>query len=227
MELRLYWAITARRNWIAYGAAATNAFAYSPPPKGATVYMETDDQYVQWYNAHNPTSPIDTSYVLPVQHTLQGHPESPRLWESHINAKLLEMGFQNSAHAPCLYYGTYNGEEVLILRQVDDFSVSSMHASTATAIYNDIHKYCSLVQEEEPVQRINGIDILQSRHYIKISLESYLNTLISEQSWLQDIPTTDKPGAPLTDEILRAMEQASPPNGLLMQNKLQLEQGFH
>jgi hypothetical protein len=137
------------------------------------------------------------------------------------------MGFRNSAHAPCLYYGTYNNEEVLILRQVDDFSISSLHASTAHAIYADIHAYCSLVQEKDPVQRIYGIDILQSRHYIKISLESYLNTMISEQPWLQDISTTDKPTAPLSEDILRAMDQASPPNGLLMKNKLQQEQGFH
>ena len=102
VELRLFWAITARRNWIAYGADATNAFAYSPPPKGELVYMEVDDQYALWYNVRHPNTPIDTNFVLPVQHALQGHPESPRLWEGHINAKLHEMGFQNSAHAPCL-----------------------------------------------------------------------------------------------------------------------------
>ena len=28
---------------------------------------------------------IDRSNVLPSQHALQGHPESPRLWENHTN----------------------------------------------------------------------------------------------------------------------------------------------
>jgi hypothetical protein len=227
VELRLYWALTARRNWIAYGADATNAFAYSPPPKGNTVYMEVDDQYALWYNAKHPDNPIDGSFVLPVQHALQGHPESPRLWEGHINAKLQEMGFKNSPHAPCLYYGLYDEEEVLILRQVDDFSISSEHAITAKAIYDDIHEYCSLIQEQGPVKLIYGIDILQSRHYIKVSLESYINTMIEEYPFLQNVPTTDRPSAPLTEETLRAMELASPPQGSGMKDKLQKEQGFN
>jgi hypothetical protein len=227
VELRLFWAITARRNWIAYGADATNAFAYSPPPKGELVYMEVDDQYALWYNVRHPDTPIDTNFVLPVQHALQGHPESPRLWEGHINAKLHEMGFQNSAHAPCLYYGKYTGEEVIILRQVDDFSVASEHATTPKAIYEDINEYCALVAETDPVQRIYGIDILQSRHFIKISLATYLNTMVEDHTWLQNITTSDLPGAPLTEETLRSMESASPPQGEPMKAKLQKEQGFN
>ncbi len=77
LELRLFWAIAARCNWIAYGADATNAFAFPPPPQGDTVYMQADPQYVvEWYNKRHPSAQIDANYVLPVQHALQGHPES-------------------------------------------------------------------------------------------------------------------------------------------------------
>ena len=38
---------------------------------------------------------LDKTYVLPVLHALQGHPESGRLWEEHTNMilELPELGF--------------------------------------------------------------------------------------------------------------------------------------
>ncbi len=159
LEFRL---ITTRCHWIAYGADATNAFAFSPPPQRDTVYIQADPQYVEWYNKQNSTAPIDPSYVLPVHHALQGHPESPRLWEGHINTKLNEMGFCNSSHAPCLYHGTYHGSLVLILRWADDFNVAAGTSNVAKQIYDEIsnvaeqiydeiNDYCTLVQDDGPV----------------------------------------------------------------------------
>lgn len=66
-----------------YGADAGNAFAESPPPV-APFFIEVDDAYREWWTDHLGKLPIPEDYVLPVKHALQGHPESPWLWEKHI-----------------------------------------------------------------------------------------------------------------------------------------------
>ena len=86
---RLYWAITASKGLISIGADAGNAFAEAPPPV-EPFYMAIDDQFNEWWVECLGNAPIPPGYVLPVQHALQGHPESPRLWETHIHTILVD-----------------------------------------------------------------------------------------------------------------------------------------
>ena len=74
---RTFWASSALLQMIVLGADASNAFAEAPPPK-APLYVEIDQQFRDWW-ASKGRKPIPKGYVLPVQHALQGHPESSRL----------------------------------------------------------------------------------------------------------------------------------------------------
>jgi hypothetical protein len=56
---------------------------------------------------------------------MQGHPESPRLWEKHIDRILRDIGLTPTIHEPCIYSGLILGERVLFMRQVDDFAISA------------------------------------------------------------------------------------------------------
>jgi hypothetical protein len=47
--------------------------------------MECDEQFVQWWNKNHPNDKINTNYVAEVCHALQGHPESPHLYEQFVN----------------------------------------------------------------------------------------------------------------------------------------------
>jgi hypothetical protein len=47
-----------------------------------------DKVFKEWWENHLGRPSILYGHVLPVQHALQGHPESPRLWETHINGIL-------------------------------------------------------------------------------------------------------------------------------------------
>ena len=82
---------------IVIGADAGNAFAEAPPPK-AQLFMATDPQINNWWVEHLGNPPIPRDFVLPVQHAIQGHPESPRLWEIHINEILSDFGFKSTTH---------------------------------------------------------------------------------------------------------------------------------
>jgi len=91
---RLFWALVAQRSLIAVGADVSNAFAEADGPKQPVYIMYIDDAYRDWWENHlgQPPIPKDCNAVR-VHKAIQGHPESPRLWEKHIDRILREMGF--------------------------------------------------------------------------------------------------------------------------------------
>ena len=81
--------------------------------------------------------PIKTEHVLPVRYTLQGHPESPRLWATMIHGILTgpSLKFSSAAHKPCLYHGSVDTIPIFILRQADDFDVSAPSEDIANKLF--------------------------------------------------------------------------------------------
>eukprot|EP00978_Attheya_sp_CCMP212_P003430 scaffold7102_cov34-Attheya_sp.AAC.2 len=224
-EFRIYHALAAYHNWISYGADATNAFAYSPPPEG-TVYMRVDAQYVEWYHAKYPTRPrITTKHLLPVQHALQGHPESPRLWEMFVSEKLSDKGFTSPPHAPCIYSGVYDGQECFILRQVDDFNVATANKDTAAKLYNELHKEFALVQESSHVTRMYGVNVEQTRNYIKIHLNDYIDGMIKQYEWMQGL-SPDAYSTPITDDMGKKLDEVRVPPADSQRQELEKQFGF-
>ena len=45
-------------------------------------------------------------YVMHVKHVIQGHPESPWLWDQRIDKILHHLKFHPTIHEPCLYIAT-------------------------------------------------------------------------------------------------------------------------
>jgi hypothetical protein len=97
---RLFFALAAANDMKVYGGDAQDALAHSPPPATPTCII-IDDAYADWYKARYGVD-VDRHLVLPVQHALQGHPESGRLWEERIKQilSLPELAFQRSIAAP-------------------------------------------------------------------------------------------------------------------------------
>ncbi len=70
---------------------------------------------------------------------MQGHPESPRLWEKHADKILWEIGLIPTVHKPCLYLGTINRQRVLFMQQVDDFAIAEPDAKTSDILMDLIN----------------------------------------------------------------------------------------
>ena len=70
---------------------------------------------------------LNKSDVSPVSHAPQGHPESGKLSERHINKILTSEGlaFKNATHDRSICSANIEGHEVLLLRQVDDFALAT------------------------------------------------------------------------------------------------------
>ncbi len=127
---RLFYAVAAAENLLVFGAVVSNAFAEAPPPKQG-FYIRPDKAFNDWWVQHKKSTPIPTGHVIPVLSAMQGHPESPRLWEKHANAILRELELTPTVHEPCLYLGNVAGKRVIFKRQVDDFSIAAPDKKTA------------------------------------------------------------------------------------------------
>ena len=80
-------------------------------------------------------------------------------------------------------------------RQVDDFAIACKEETTANIIYDAIDAALQMpIKRQGLVTLFNDLDVLQSRWYIKISVETYLTkTLLPYfKDWL-DIPTKPLP----------------------------------
>ncbi len=183
---RIFWGTVAAKNLIVSGADASNAFAEANAPD-IPLFVRVDNQYREWYKLRF-NKDIPNNYVLLVQKALQGHPESSRLWALHMD-KILKTKFnlKPTTHEGCLYQGVYQNEEILFLRQVDDFAVASKHESTATSLINDIDSHMTIqIKDLGLLTKYNSVDIIQSKYYIKISNETYIDKLLKEHNWLLD-----------------------------------------
>ena len=115
--------MAANLNLKVYRGDAKDIFAHSPGPKMNT-YLAIDDAYAEWYEQAFG-KPINQTHALPIKRALQGHPESGRLWEIHINRILQspELFFKTTTHDWTIYTATFDGEKVFLLQQVDDFAL--------------------------------------------------------------------------------------------------------
>ena len=193
-----------------------NAFAEAPAPV-APLYVYVDEQFRQWYQHRFPDRPkTPPGYVLRVKKALQGHPESPRLWAQLIDGIIKKLNLKACTHEPNLFYtdnyiGT--GKKVLFMKQVDDFSVSCEDRDTAKHVISAINEKMTIdVKELGLISRFNGVDVHQTRHYIKIYNETYIDKILKNHPWLN----TKKPSAhfPLPmradNDYIRTLEEAEP-----------------
>jgi hypothetical protein len=182
---RLYWSLVSCLSLVSYGTDVANAFGEAPPPE-KPFYMHVDNQFREWWTDHLGNPPIPAGYVLPVLKNLQGHPEAPRLWHKHIHRILIEeMEFQCTTHETCLYHKRLpNGKMILVLRQVDDFSIAATDKETAMEVRNALQDRMQYpLNDMGLIRRFNGVDISQTRDYVKMSCEMYIDKIVIGHGW--------------------------------------------
>ena len=227
---RLYWSLTAAECLLAMGADAGNAFAEAPPAT-EPFYMRIDDQFREWWTEHMHRPPIPPGYVLPVNHALQGHPEAPRLWEKHIHGILVnKLHFIPTTHEKCLYSRRLPhapDELQMILRQVDDFSVSAKEQSTCQEIIKLIGSHLTVpLNDLGIIRKFNGVNVQQTRWFIKLSCEDYILKILLQHQW-QDLKASNIPLPMRSDsKYQRDLETAPRPTTPQEQLLIQKQAGF-
>ena len=166
----------------------SNAFAEAPAPV-APLYVYVDEQFHQWYKHHFPNRPdIPPGFMLRVKKALQSHPESPRLWAKLIDCIIRYLNHCACAHEPNLCFTNdcnNTGKMVLFMKQVDNFCVSCEDCDTAKRVIAAINDKMTIdVKELGRISRFNGVDITQTRHYIKLSNAIYFEKVLHNHPWI-------------------------------------------
>ena len=134
-----------------------------------------------------PPPPIPDGYVIPVLSAMQGHPESQHLWEKHVDSILRDIGLTLTVHEPCLFSGIINGQRVLFMRQVGDFAIATPDARTVDLLLDMIDDKLTIpVKQQGYLDMYNGINVLQTRHYIKVSVQSFIKKVFEKHiaTWM-------------------------------------------
>jgi hypothetical protein len=183
----MFYAIAAAENLLVFGADVLNAFAEAPPPKQG-FFIRPDRAFNEWWVQHKNRPPIPHGHVIPILSTMQGHLESPRLWEKHADKILREIGLTPTVHKPCLYLGSINGQRILFMRQVDNFAIAAPDEYTLEILMDLIDdKLCIPIKRQGYLDMYNGVDILQTKHYIKLSVKTFINKVFKSHiaTWMK------------------------------------------
>jgi hypothetical protein len=155
-------------NLLIFGSDVCNAFAKAPPPKQG-FYIRPDRAFTEWWENYKGNPPIPPGHVIPVLSAMQGHPESPRLWEKHANAILHDIGLTPTVHEPCLYSGVINGKRIVFMRQVDNFAIGAPDQHTADILLDLLDEHLTMpIKRQGLLDMFNGFDVAQTKYYIKI-----------------------------------------------------------
>jgi hypothetical protein len=226
---RVLWAVNTALNHIAIGIDVGNAYAEADGPEDK-FYMIVDKQFHEWWTdcLGNPSIPY--GQVIPILKNLQGHPEGPRLWHKHIHRIMLnDLGFKACTHEHCLYYkrDKDNKNLILVLRQVDDFIISAKLLSTALDIKSQIgRQMTNPLNDLGIIKRFNGVDIQQTRYFVKVFAETYLTRVLDHHGWL-NLHASNIP-IPMRTEtaFMAALELTEGPTDEHEKKALEKEMGF-
>jgi hypothetical protein len=164
---RIFWALAAQLGLIVIGADVSNAFAEAPATN-EDIFIVPDTVFHDWWVNHKGRDPIPKGWVITINYAFQGHPEAPRLWEHHVDKIIKTENFIPTHHEPCLYCSRKDGAYKLLLHQVDDFAVASTDTSTSNHVIEQINKHLRIkIKNQGLITMFNGVDIIQSRYYIK------------------------------------------------------------
>jgi hypothetical protein len=160
-----------------YGTDVISTFGDAPSPAQG-LHILPDKAFHDWWIICKGREQIPPGHVIPVLVAMQGHLEAPRLWAKHADHIIRKLGLTLVHHGPCLYFGSYKGARVLLTCQVNDFKIIMAQPRIAGEIFDKVDDYLTFpLKRMGMVTLFNGIGILQTQDYIKISVETYLERI--------------------------------------------------
>jgi hypothetical protein len=93
-----------------------------------------------------------------------------------------------------------DGNRVIFKRQVDDFAIATADEKTADILLDMLDDKLSIpLKRQGLLDMFNGINVTQTRDYIKIDCHTYIDKFCEKylQTWLQKVPLTENRPTPL------------------------------
>ncbi len=112
---------------------------------------------------------------------------------------------------------------------MDDFTIAATNATTVDRLIDQINEQLRMPMKNLGIiTRFNGIDIEQTRDYVKLHCQKYLTTMLQKHCWLQPLPPLSNNPVPFhTDRnTMRQLQEAPTPDTDEQRKVLQKEMGF-
>jgi len=104
---------------------------------------------------------------------------------------LEKIGFKSTTHKRNLYREEIGGQMVLVCRQVDDFAIACKSRTTADKLIAHINEQVTTDNQGIGIHTVhgmsswyNGINVHQTRDYIKLSCETYIDRVLQTHAWM-------------------------------------------
>lgn len=131
-------------NWITTTVDFSNAFVQSRLPEDEPVWMHVPRGYM---------CTKGPSHCLRLVESLYGHKSAPKLWFEHSTNALRELGFIQSEHDPCLWFG----DQIMLVIYVDDVGISAPNQERINKFVNDMRGLGFELTQEETFAEFLGI----------------------------------------------------------------------
>jgi hypothetical protein len=121
------------------------------------------------------------------------------------------MTFTTTTHEPCLYHGKYNGNDILVCGKIEDFLFVSENEAEPCALIVCLDMKVKTEAEEGLVSHYNSLEIVQSRDYIKIHVEGYIDKILECHRWYTPSSTEGYTVEPIHPNAIREFETITGP----------------
>jgi hypothetical protein len=120
-----------------------------------------------------------------------------------------------------------DGGPILLLGQVDDFSIASTNPAHCEKVRKDIEERMqNPLNDLGVIKRFNGIDILQARDFVKISCETYIDKIVSHHGWQHKVAFNQPIPMRADSESLRKLKLSKGPDDPADAHQLEADMGF-
>ncbi|CAI7808743.1 unnamed protein product [Closterium sp. NIES-54] len=160
-SLRILLAITAMKKLRQIDVA--NAFLYAPVD--AEIYVELP------HGSHG-----EPNQVCPVQKSLYGIKQAPRLWQQYLHARLTRIGFRQLPHDQGMYRLTKGDDYILLIVYVDDLLYIGSTDNVTTWFVGELQKDLTLTLSSTVTQYL-GLNIQEEENAIYLNAAKYANTI--------------------------------------------------
>ncbi len=114
MQPNMFYSMTSAQSLLIFGADVSNTFAEAPPPKQG-FYIIPDNAFLDWWVNHKKNLPLPHCHLILILSAMQGHPESPCLWEKNTDLILWEISLTPTTHEPLMALVLFYFDRSMIL----------------------------------------------------------------------------------------------------------------
>ncbi|CAI7861175.1 unnamed protein product [Closterium sp. NIES-53] len=162
-SLRIILAIAAMKKKKLRQIDVANVFLYAPVD--AEIFVELP------HSSHG-----ESNQVCQLLKSLYGIKQAPRLWQQHLHARLIRIGFKQLPHDQGMYRLTKDKDYILLIVYVDDLLYIGSTDSITTWFEGELQQDLTLTVSSTVTQYL-GLNIREEENAIYLSAEKYADTI--------------------------------------------------